>query len=259
MQARQLQDRSVTRSQLAPCRTAGSHNLRDFHTDGHNRLHNGDGDSDAHQESGNAGNHVGRSGDHHHGRRWAWRSLMQARQLQDRSVIARSWHRAGGWVAHNHRDSSLHRRTTDYTTATTTVTLTVNQAMPAITWSAPAAITYGTALGAAQLNATANVAGTLATVRGGHSALAVGTQTLTAAFTLTDTTDYTGASASVSLTVNKATPAVTWPPPSPIVYGTALSSTQLDAPLTVAGSFCPFAFGRYGPGRGHAHAFPLLT
>ena len=45
--------------------------------------------------------------------------------------------------------------TANYTTATATVTITVSKATPAITWPTPAAITYGTALSATQLNATA--------------------------------------------------------------------------------------------------------
>jgi hypothetical protein len=35
----------------------------------------------------------------------------------------------------------------------------------------------------------------------------------------------------------EATPVVTWPPPSPITYGTALSSNQLNATANVPGSF----------------------
>ena len=37
----------------------------------------------------------------------------------------------------------------------------------------------------------------------------------------------------------KATPAITWPTPAPITYGTALSGTQLNAtaPDGVAGTF----------------------
>ena len=46
------------------------------------------------------------------------------------------------------------------TTATTTVTINVTKATPTITWANPADITYGTALGATQLNATADVPGT---------------------------------------------------------------------------------------------------
>src|SRR5207245_11153423 len=46
----------------------------------------------------------------------------------------------------------------DYTTVTSTVTLSVTQATPVITWN-PAAIASGMALGPAQLSATANTAG----------------------------------------------------------------------------------------------------
>ena len=44
----------------------------------------------------------------------------------------------------------------DYTSATASVALTVDQATPTLTWADPAAIVYGTALGAAQLDATAS-------------------------------------------------------------------------------------------------------
>jgi hypothetical protein len=37
--------------------------------------------------------------------------------------------------------------------------------------------------------------------------------------------------------VNKVTPAITWPTPKAITYGTALSATQLDATSTIAGAF----------------------
>ena len=43
--------------------------------------------------------------------------------------------------------------------------------------------------------------------------------------------------ASVSITVTKATPAITWPAPASIVYGTTLSSTQLNATTSVPGTF----------------------
>ena len=39
------------------------------------------------------------------------------------------------------------------------LTFTVAQATPSITWTTPAAITYGTALGSVQLDATADVPG----------------------------------------------------------------------------------------------------
>ena len=139
---------------------------------------------------------------------------------------------------------------TDYTTAAATGTLTVNQAAPMITWSTPTAISYGKALGATQLNATANVAGTFGYSPAAGTVPAVGIQTLTATFTPTDTIDYAGTSASVSLTVNKAAPTVTWPAPSAIVYGTAMSSTQLDATSSVAGSFAYSPSAGTVPGAG---------
>ncbi len=52
--------------------------------------------------------------------------------------------------------------TTDYKTATADTTIVVAQATSTITWPAPASIVYGTALTAAQLDATASVAGTFA-------------------------------------------------------------------------------------------------
>ena len=48
---------------------------------------------------------------------------------------------------------------------------------------------------------------------------------------------YSAATASVQLTVNQATPTITWATPAPIAAGTALSATQLDATASVPGSF----------------------
>jgi O-glycosyl hydrolase len=128
--------------------------------------------------------------------------------------------------------------TTDYTSATASVLLTVNQAAPTLAWAAPAGITYGTALGSTQLDATANVAGTYSYSPAAGTLLTVGSQMLSVTFTPTDTTDYTSATGSVALVVNKATPTISWATPSPIVYETALSSTQLDAGSGgVAGTF----------------------
>jgi hypothetical protein len=127
--------------------------------------------------------------------------------------------------------------TTNYASAQASVTLTVNQATPTITWAAPAAITYGTPLSATQLDATSSVAGTFAYTPALGTTLGAGPQTLKVTFTPTDATDYNTASASVTLTVNQATPTITWPPPAPITYGTPLSATQLDATTSVAGTF----------------------
>jgi hypothetical protein len=126
---------------------------------------------------------------------------------------------------------------TDYTTATANVTLVVNQVTPTITWATPAAITYGTALSAAQLNATASVPGTFLYSPAAGTVLTAGTQTLSVAFTPTDTTDYANAAANVSLQVNKAGPTITWATPAAITYGTALSVAQLNATASVPGTF----------------------
>jgi hypothetical protein len=125
----------------------------------------------------------------------------------------------------------------DYTGAAATVTMTVNVATPAVTWAAPVAISYGTALSATQLNATSTVAGAFAYTPAAGTVSKAGAQTLSAIFTPTDTVDYATATAAVSLMVNAATPAITWATPGAITYGTALSSTQLDASSTVAGTF----------------------
>jgi len=91
----------------------------------------------------------------------------------------------------------------DYS-GTATGTLTINQATPTITWATPAAITYGTALSAAQLDASSTVAGTFAYKPTSGTVLGAGSQTLSVTFTPTDTTDYTTATATVTLTVNSA-------------------------------------------------------
>ncbi len=91
---------------------------------------------------------------------------------------------------------------TDYATATATVSLVVNKATPTLTWANPAAINYGTPLGATQLNATANVAGTFVYSPAAGTVLPPGTQTLSVTFTPTDSTDYVSVTKTVSITIN---------------------------------------------------------
>lgn len=125
----------------------------------------------------------------------------------------------------------------NYAPSTGTVYLQVNQATPTITWSSPVAITYGTALSATQLNATASVPGTFLYSPAAGTVLGAGSQTLSVSFTPTDATDYTTAIASVALQVNQAATTVSWTTPAPITYGTLLSGTQLNATASVPGSF----------------------
>ena len=127
--------------------------------------------------------------------------------------------------------------TTDYATVTATQSLVVNKAVPVITWAAPAAITYGTPLSPAQLNATANVPGAFVYSPAAGTVLTASIRTLKASFTPTDTLNYTGATATRSLVVNKAVPVITWATPAAITYGTPLSSAQLNATANVPGTF----------------------
>jgi hypothetical protein len=121
--------------------------------------------------------------------------------------------------------------------ATASVSLVVTLAAPVITWANPAGIAYGTALGATQLNATANVAGAFVYSPPAGTVLNAGAgQTLSVTFTPTDTV-YTTAFKTVTISVAKATPVVTWAYPAAITAGTALSATQLNATANVAGTF----------------------
>jgi subtilase family serine protease len=123
----------------------------------------------------------------------------------------------------------------------TFATASVAKTTPTITWATPAAINYGTALSATQLNATAKVTGvtipgTLVYSPSAGTVLKAGSQTLNVNFTPTDTTTYNSAFGTVTLTVNKVTPTVTWSTPAAINYGTALTATQLNATASVAGT-----------------------
>ena len=128
--------------------------------------------------------------------------------------------------------------TANYSVATATTSINVSKLAPVVSWSAPVDITYGTALTAARLNATANVPGTFAYTPVVGTVLNAGaSQTLSVTFTPTDTTNYTPASTTTSITVSKATPTVAWTSPTAITYGTALSASQLNATTGVPGAF----------------------
>ncbi len=114
---------------------------------------------------------------------------------------------------------------------------------PTITWSNPASITSGTALSGAQLNATANVPGSFAYSPAAGTMLSVGTHTLSTTFTPTDTTHYTTATKSVSITVTSGgtgcnaptSPGVTVC--SPANNGTVGTTVQAEAAANVTGTF----------------------
>ena len=134
-------------------------------------------------------------------------------------------------------DNNLNAAGPGYAIQPISLSGTATSNTPTITWATPGVIAYGTALTDTQLNATASTPGTFAYSPAAGTVLTAGVHTLNVTFTPTDTTDYTTATSSVQLTVNKATPVITWPTPAPVAYGTALSSIQLDATANVPGTF----------------------
>jgi hypothetical protein len=152
--------------------------------------------------------------------------------------------------------------TKTYSAATATVQLTVNQVTPTITWAAPPAIAVGTALSAAQLDATANVPGTFMYNPAAGAVLAAGTQQLTAVFSPTDATDYASATAHTSLVVSSPSSGTGGSPTSPtgpvgtaptgcggptINLNSGMSQSTLQSSITAASScsLIVFAAGTY--------------
>jgi hypothetical protein len=119
-----------------------------------------------------------------------------------------------------------------------TVTITVDKATPTITWNNPANITYGRPLGPTQLNATADVPGTFVYSPPAGTILNAGpNQVLSVTFAPADSTHYQPATKTVTITVDKVTPTITWNNPANITYGTPLGPTQLNATANVPGTF----------------------
>ena len=131
------------------------------------------------------------------------------------------------------------------------LTATVLQAST-LSWATPAPIAYGTPLSSTQLNATDSVAGTFAYTPAAGTVLNAGTNTLSVTFTPTNNA-YGVETTTVQLTVTKDPTVITWPTPTPITYGTALSSFQLDATASSGNVSVPLSsyynvYGIYKPG-----------
>ena len=97
----------------------------------------------------------------------------------------------------------------NYTVTTNNGTLTVSPAVLSVTWPTPAPIYYGTALGAGQLDASANIPGSLVFNPTNGVVLNAGTNTLMVVFTPADMTDFSPTNLSVSLVVLRAPLSVT--------------------------------------------------
>jgi hypothetical protein len=159
---------------------------------------------------------------------------------------------------------------------TTPVSLTVNsnsfqvgQLTPVFGFTPlPSSQTYGTAIAAGSLDATAtygsnavagsftytatsNTTQTTVALTPGTTVLPAGAYTLTATFTPTNTALYkSGLTATAPYTVGQATPVIQWSNPAAITYGTALSATQLSATVTgVGGTTVPGTL-TYNPNSG---------
>jgi hypothetical protein len=112
---------------------------------------------------------------------------------------------------------------------------------PTLGWPSPAAVTYGTALNVAQLNATANVPGTFTYIPAAGTVLDVGTHTLSVTFTPADPGTYFTASATAVLVVTPA-PLTIVANNAMKVYGQALPSFTATATEFVNGdSFASLA------------------
>lgn len=130
--------------------------------------------------------------------------------------------------------------------------LTVGQGTPVITWANPAAILYGKTLCSTQLRARANVPGKFVYLPVIGSKLIVGTHDLTVTFTPTDTVRYTGATKTVSLTVNKATATISIAglsqkfngSPRPVTVTTVPAGLHVDTTYN-GSSDAPTAIGSY--------------
>jgi hypothetical protein len=84
------------------------------------------------------------------------------------------------------------------------VVITFQQVVPIVTWPTPAAITYGSALSATQLDATASEPGTFAYNPPAGDVLDVGNHTLSVTYTPTDTIDDASVTSTTTLSVLRA-------------------------------------------------------
>lgn len=117
------------------------------------------------------------------------------------------------------------------------------QVDPQVTWN-PSPLTYGQLLGPPQLNATSDVSGVFTYDPPSGTLLAAGTHELHALFTPADTSRYRALEVTAIVTVAPAAPVLSWASPVPIVIGTSLGPSQLNATANVAGVFT------YEPGAG---------
>jgi hypothetical protein len=125
--------------------------------------------------------------------------------------------------------------TADYRSVSQTATLNVLKATPTVTWANPADITYGTPLSSTQLDASADVAGTLAYSPAAGTLLGAGSYTLSVTFTPTDTADYNSVTQAATLNVLPQPLTITPDANQSQVYGAATPALTYTASGLVNG------------------------
>ena len=130
----------------------------------------------------------------------------------------------------SHSVQAVHSGDPNFANSTASLTQVVTKATPVLTWTAPAAITAGTPLGSAQLNASANnLPGTFSYQPSAGTVLAAGTgQRLTVTFTPTDAVDNASATLTVTLNVNL--------PSQTITFASLAAKALGSAPFTLSAS-----------------------
>jgi len=115
----------------------------------------------------------------------------------------------------------------DYAPGLALANFLIEQGSPQITWNAPASIVFGTALGTAQLDASATVPGTFVYTPAAGILLDAGiNQTLSVRFTPTDATDYSTVNATTTtITVTRLTPTLNTAAPGGIFNGSAFPAS----------------------------------
>ena len=158
--------------------------------------------------------------------------------------------------------------TKDYKSATASTTIPVGKATPTLTWATPSAIQQGTALSGTQLDAAANVAGSLTYSPAAGTTPAAGMQTLGVTFTPADTSDYVSRTATVPLQVtavsapaSSASLAILSPATGATVSGTIAVQGQCTLALDAAGTYLMVDGVEVGTARvtGKPYTYPLNT
>jgi hypothetical protein len=119
---------------------------------------------------------------------------------------------------------------TDYTIGSALTNFSITQGVPQITWVPQGTLTFGTPIGSAQLDATANVLGTFTYSPAPGAMLPAGSQVLSVTFQPIDTTDYRAASDSVTIAVARAMPAL-----SVSASGGTFDSSPFPASVAIGG------------------------